>query len=102
MKNYKLRYLPLFSDDLFEAASYISNRLNNHQAAERLISEVEKAILERLKMPLSFEPFKPKKNRKDTYYRIYVGNYTVFYVVIDDVMEVRRLIYGKRDLDKLF
>ena len=46
MKNYKLRYLPLFSDDLFEAASYISNRLNNPQAAERLISEVEKAILE--------------------------------------------------------
>ena len=102
MKNYKLRYLPLFSDDLFEVASYISNRLNNPQAAERLISEVEKAILERLKMPLSFEPFKSKKNRKDTYYRIYVGNYTVFYVVIDDVMEVRRLIYGKRDLDKLF
>ena len=53
-------------------------------------------------MPLSFEQFKSKKNRKDTYYRIYVGNYTVFYVVIDDVMEVRRLIYGKRDLDKLF
>ena len=52
-------------------------------------------------MPLSFEPFKSNKCRKDTYYRIYVGNYTVFYVVIDDVMEVRRLIYSKRDLDRL-
>ncbi|GHV79520.1 hypothetical protein AGMMS49944_13110 [Spirochaetia bacterium] len=27
------------------------------------------------------------------YYRIYVKNYTVFYVVIDDTMEVRRFMY---------
>lgn len=101
MKNYKLRYLPLFSEDLSEAAAYISNQLNNPQAAEKLINEVEKSILERAKMPLSFEPFKSNKNRKDTYYRIYVGNYTIFYVVVDDVMEVRRMLYSARDLDRL-
>ena len=101
MKNYKLRYLPIFSDDLFEVASYISNQLNNPQAAEKLVNDVEKAILERLKMPLSFEPFKSKKKRKDIYYRIYVGNYTIFYVVIDDVMEVRRILYSSRDFDNL-
>ena len=101
MKNYKLRYLPIFSDDLFEVASYISNQLNNPQAAEKLVNDVEKAILERLKMSLSFEPFKSKKKRKDIYYRIYVGNYTIFYVVIDDVMEVRRILYSSRDFDNL-
>lgn len=101
MKKYKLRYLPIFSEDLFEAASYISEQLNNPRAAEKLVNEVEKAILKRLEAPLSFEPFKSKKNRKDTYYRIYVGNYTVFYVVIDDVMEVRRIIYSARDFDRL-
>ncbi|MCM1488697.1 MAG: type II toxin-antitoxin system RelE/ParE family toxin, partial [Firmicutes bacterium] len=34
-------------------------------------------------------------------YRIYVGNYTVFYVVIGDVMEVRRFIYSRRNFDRL-
>jgi len=101
MKKYKLRYLPLFESDLYEAASYISHVLNNPQAAENLLAETEKAILERLKMPLSFEPYHSSKERKDVYYRIYVGNYTVFYVVIDDVMEVRRFIYSGRNLDRI-
>lgn len=37
--------------------------------------------------------------------RIYVGNYTVYYVVIHkedkSVMEVRRLLYNGRDRDSL-
>ncbi|MCM1335621.1 MAG: type II toxin-antitoxin system RelE/ParE family toxin [Bacteroides sp.] len=101
MKNYKLRYLPLFEDDLYEAVSYITDVLHNPRAAEKLIEETENAILERQKMPLAFEPYHSAKNRKSTYYRIYVGNYTVFYVVIDDIMEVRRFIYSGRDLDRL-
>ncbi len=101
MKNYKLRYLPLFERDLYEAVAYISDVLNNRQAANRLLNEVEKAIKERLKMPLSFEPYRSAKKRDNDYYRIYVGNYTVFYVVIDDVIEVRRFLYSARDFDRL-
>lgn len=101
MKKYKLRYLPLFEDDLYEAVSYIANVLHNPQAAEKLIEETEAAILERSKMPLSFEPYHSVKVRKNAYYRIYVGNYTVFYVVIDDVMEIRRFLYSRRDFDEL-
>lgn len=101
MKDYKLRYLPLFEDDLYEAVRYISVALNNPQAAERLLEETENAIRKRLKMPLAFEPYRSAKSRENVYYRIYVGNYTVFYVVIGDVMEVRRFIYGGRNLDRL-
>lgn len=67
MKNYKLRYLKLFEDDLYEAVSYITDVLNNPQAAERLIEETENAILERLKMPLAFEPYRSSKSRKNIY-----------------------------------
>lgn len=101
MKNYKLRYLPLFENDLNDAVSYIINVLNNPKATEKLIRETEKAILERAKSPVSFEPYRSDKQRKDLYYRIYVRNYTVFYVVIDDVMEPRRFIYSARDFDRL-
>lgn len=101
MKNYNLRYLPIFENDLNNAVSYIVDVLNNPHAAEKLIRETEKAILERAKSPVGFEPYRSDKPRRDIYYRIYVGNYTVFYVVIGDVMEVRRFIYSARDFDRL-
>lgn len=48
MKRYKLRYLPLFYDDAEKIVSYITDTLGNTVAAKRLISDVERAILERL------------------------------------------------------
>ena len=43
-KIYKLRYLPIFEQDLYEAAGYIANQLKNPQAAENLINLTEAAI----------------------------------------------------------
>ena len=100
-RKYTLRYLPLFQEDLIECASYIANTLQNPAAAEKLINDVEAAILERLECPLAFKPYLSSKNRDLEYYRINIRNYSVFYVVIDDIMEIRRLIYNRRDLSKL-
>lgn len=99
-KKYQLRYLPLFEQDLLETVNYITNILKNSDAALRLVDDVEKAILERLNTPGSFEPYHSAKSRLYPYYRIYVRNYVVYYVVIDDIMEVRRFLYGARDIDK--
>jgi len=97
-KSYKLQYLPLFEDDLNETVDYIQFHLKNPNAAERLVSAVHHAILTRLNNPESFEPYISAKDREDTYYRIYVKHYVIFYVVIDDVMEVRRIMYQRRKL----
>ena len=94
-------YLPLFEEDLAAAKNYIANTLKNPTAALRLIEETEKKILKRLDNPLAFEAYNSARNRSHPYYRIYVKNFTVFYVVIDNVMEVRRFIYNKRDLSNL-
>lgn len=99
-KSYQLRYLPLFEQDLISTVNYISNVLKNEDAALRLINDVEIAILERLNNPISFEPYHSVKKRDYPYYRIYVRNYVIYYVVIGDVMEVRRFLYGARDTDK--
>lgn len=103
---YELRYLPLFYDDLSEKIMYIRNVLQNPQAADNLLDSVEKAILERQPIAESFEPYESVKERKYPYYRIYVKNYVVFYVVIDDegpdkIMEVRRFLYNKQNTKKL-
>ena len=63
-----------------------------------VIIRIENAILKRAENPLAFEPVKSNRDRKHPYYRIYVGNCIVFYVVIDDVIEVRRLMYRSRNI----
>lgn len=99
-KKYKLCYLPLFEKDLMRTVSYITNVLKNPDAAEKLANDVETAILERLNYPLAFKPYSSAKKRKYPYYRIYVRNYVVYYVVIGDIMEVRRFLYKARDADR--
>ena len=99
-KHYDLRFLPLFEDDLNEIVDYITYRLRNPAAAERLMDDVEAAILERLPCAESFEPFHSARERQYPYYRIQVRNFTVFYVVIGNIMEVRRILYSRRNWKK--
>lgn len=95
-KSYQLRYLPIFETDLLSTVNYITNVLKNEDAAHRLVDDIESAILKRLENPLAFEPYRSAKMREYPYYRIYVRNY----VVIGNVMEVRRLIYSARNTDR--
>ena len=46
-----------------------------------------------------------RKKRENPYYRIYVKNYVIYYVVIPNgrnkkIMEVRRILHGLQDRDK--
>ena len=88
-EKYQLRYLPIFYTDLEKTITYITNKLNNPRAANKLLNDVEQSILHR-----------------QPYYRIYVNNFTVLYVVLTDdngnkIMEVRRFLYNKCDTDNI-
>ena len=100
MSEYQLRYLPLFEQDVNAVKKYISATLKNPVAAMNLIESTDEAIIKRLESPLGYEPYHSVRERKYPYYRIYVGNYIIFYVVIGNVMEVRRFIYSKRNLSE--
>ena len=98
-EKYRLSYLPLFYKDLDEKISYIVAKLKNPKAASDLLDKVEAAILKRLPVAESFEPYHSLRERRYVYYRIYVDNYVIYYVVIDDdpddlIMEVRRLLHN--------
>ena len=103
--HYTLRYLPLFYNDLENHVRYISEVLGNVEAASNLLDEIESAILSRLPAAESFEPYRSAKERSYPYYRIYVRNYTIYYVVIpqkedERVMEVRRVLHNLQDRNK--
>ena len=96
-KKYTVRVLPAFVTDMQAIRSYISFELQNPEAARRLVTDVRKAIEARAETPLAFEPYRSEKERRYPYYRILVHNYIILYVVVDDVMEVRRILYNRRD-----
>ena len=101
---YILRYLPLFYEELEEKVVYIAETLKNPQAANDLLNSVESAILERLPNAESFEPYRSLMERRYPYYRIYVKNFVIYYVVIDDegpkkIMEVRRFLHNRQNRD---
>jgi len=64
---YKLRYLPLFYEDLEEKIVYIAEILHNEKAANDLLEDVETAILERQPVAESFEPYRSLRERRYSY-----------------------------------
>ena len=105
-KKYRLSYLSLFYEDLDEKVTYIAEVLRNPKAANDLLDKVEAAIMKRLPVAESFEPYHSIRERKYPYYRIYVDNYVIYYVVISDnpddlIMEVRRFLYNGQNRDNM-
>ena len=67
-KRYELRILPMFEKDLDEIVQYISVRLRNPDAADKLIDEVEEAVYKRLPIAEAFEPYRGIVKRQYPYY----------------------------------
>ena len=85
----------------FLIVDYITIQLQNPVAAENLVDDIETAIQERLHCAESFEPYHSAKERRYPYYRIQVRNFTIFYIVIGNIIEVRRILYNRRDFSKI-
>lgn len=100
-KNFKVLYSPLFYADLDKITDYILYELKNESAAIELINNVEFAIKQCLADPLQAAIYQSLNERANPYRRIIVGNYLIFYVVMDNTMIVRRMLYGRRDLDRI-
>ena len=101
MRRYTLSYLPLCEADLDAAWRYVAQKLRNPEAADKLVSDTEAAILKRLAAPEAFEARHIGREREHPYYRLQIRNFAVWYVVIGRVMEVRRFLYNRREADKI-
>lgn len=100
-KKYTIKYSATYINQFNNILKYLVNNLKNKIAAENFYNEVIKEIEDRSQNPTSYERYISTKKRKNTYYRIYVKNYTIFYTVKNNTMEIRRILYSRRDFDKL-
>ncbi len=98
---YIIEYSSTFINHFNNILRYFVHKLKNKIGAENFYNEVIKEIEKRSKNPENYEKYISNKKRKNTYYRIYVKNYTIFYVVKDNTMQVRRILYSRRNFSKL-
>ncbi|MBR3346973.1 MAG: type II toxin-antitoxin system RelE/ParE family toxin [Solobacterium sp.] len=71
-----------------------------------MLDAIERAILDRLPNAESLEQYHSLKERKYPYYRIYVKNYTIYYVVIPNedgkkAMEIRRILHNRQNREDI-
>lgn len=100
---YKIQFLPLAQNDLVEIVRYIANDLHNKPAANKLADEIIKATEALSDFPYAYPAYTPIRPVKNEYRKISVQNYLVFYAVDEKAktVTVSRVVYAKRDYDKL-
>lgn len=98
---YTIKYSQTYINQFNHILKYFVNTLKNKIAADDFYNEVIKEIEKRSKNPESYEKYVSIKKKKSTYYRIYIRNYTIFYTVKNNIMEVRRILYSKRNINNL-
>ena len=101
VNKYTIRYTATFIKQFNNILEYLIYTLQNRIAAENFYNTVITEIEKRSENPESFENYKSRRKRKNTYYNIYVKKYLIFYVVKNNTMEIRRILYLRRNLDKL-
>ncbi|OBY78605.1 plasmid stabilization protein [Paenibacillus sp. KS1] len=99
---YKLRYLRRAQLDLIEIVQYISEELVAPEAASKLVDKIDKAILTLEQFPFAGHVYYSNPKLNDEHRMLIVDQYLIFYVILNDIVEIRRVIYGKRDYKKLF
>lgn len=98
-KKYEIKYLPIAEKDLTEILEYI--QLDNPIAAINFLEQIDNSISKLEDFP--FMGKVPNDHRLEylNYRVLIVESYLVFYVVQDNVVEIRRVLHGKRKYDFL-
>ena len=91
---FKIEYLPIAVRDLDEIFDYILK--DDPPAAGNLLDRLETSISQLQDFPQMGSIPKDDRLRFMGYRMLVEGEYIVFYVVLGDVVEIRRIFHGKR------
>jgi len=98
---YKIHYLPIALDDLKSIVKYIANELEAPKSAERLISKIEKEVQKIVNNPFRCHLFISREKLKHEYRVLHIDNYSLFYVVDNEKIEIHRVIHALRDISQI-
>lgn len=98
-KKYQIEYLPIAEKDLSEIIGYI--QLDSPQSALSLLDEFDEKILLLEDFPYLGKVPKDPRLQYLSYRVLVVSSYLVFYVVKSEIVEIRRILHGRRKYDFL-
>lgn len=93
-KKYDVHYLPAAEKDLTDILEYI--RKDNPSAALKLINEIDETISKLEEFPNMGVIPKDLRLKSLNYRMLIIGNYLVFYTARNNIVEIRRILHGKR------
>ena len=99
MEQYEIRIFPTAKQDLLDVIDYL-NTLSRDSALkcyDRLVSEISSLSTMPERCPRPRDLALAAKG----YRYLVVGNYLVFYVVAGNTVQIRRILYARRDYKKL-
>ena len=99
MEQYEIRIFPTAKQDLLDVIDYL-NTLSRDSALncyDRLVSEIASLSTMPERCPRPRDLALAAKG----YRYLVVGNYLVFYVVAGNTVQIRRILYARRDYKKL-
>ena len=100
---YQLNFLPMANQDMTDIVRYISHELLNPTAANALADEMIEATERLCDFPHINTIHQTIRPLKHEYRKLFVKNYIMFYWVDenDKLITVARVIYARRDYEKL-
>lgn len=103
LDRYKVKLTPVAVDDLDSIFNYIFNELHATTAAHHIINNIETEIFHLAKFPYFCEAVRDEVLNRKGYRKLLIDNYIVFYIVNEElkIVQVMRIIFGKRDYCKL-
>ncbi|WP_231685742.1 type II toxin-antitoxin system RelE/ParE family toxin [Phosphitispora fastidiosa] len=99
-KKYQVRYLPSAEKDFMEIIEYI--RADNPTAAMNFIDQIDETISQLELFPMMGQIPKERRLQSQNYRMLIIGNYLVFYSIKGNIVEIRRILHGKRRYFFLF
>lgn len=93
-KKCKIKYLPVAQRDLIEIIEYI--KIDSPGSAIKLLDRLDKSLVKLEDFPFMGQAPKDNRLRGLNYRILVVDSYLVFYVVKGNIVEIRRIIHGKR------
>ena len=96
MRKFKVRLADTFLWDMIDITLHILEESGRVDVSKRFYNDVLSAIDNRSFGADSYEPFHPYPESPE-YRRLYFGHYIIFYVVEEDYMDVRRILWSGAD-----
>lgn len=99
METFKVKIYPTAKQDLLDIVEYLNTL--SPEAALRIYDKITAEILSLARMPERFPRPRDLALAAKGYRYLIVEKYLVFYIVEHDTVQIRRILYGRRDYRSL-